>query len=264
MIFMAVGSNYPNNNDFSDQGVIDTGHYNTSGGINGPYSFSGAKFVNYICVSTGQTGSSATLTTSPRFADSITLAAGSFSGVPRSIECPGTITTNSANTSVTGSGTFFHRLTAGDSIMSNQTIIGTISNITSNTALTLTANASSTLSNVGFGALRTNRHWISFGDADGAADSNVFSGIFSAAGSTFFTPLMQHSFISGGVPVLSCGTGNTPGERVDFSLDHERLTKIMGFITSPNLGVINNRAFICFIADNDNYNIGRRGRHLGS
>lgn len=261
MIFMAVSSGNPTRNDFSDQGITDTGHYNTSGGINGPYQFTGAKFVNYINISTGSTVYGV-LNTTPRFADSMTLAAGSLSGVPRAIGCPGTITTNSANTSVTGSGTFFHRLTAGDSIMSNQTIIGTISNITSNTALTLTSNASSTLSNVDFGALRTNRHWMAFGCGDGAADSNVFSGVYSAAGSTFFTPLMQNSFISGGVPVLSCGTGNTPGLR-DGSFNDDRLTFLMGFITSPNLGVINTRSFQLFMADNDNYNIGRRRKFAG-
>jgi hypothetical protein len=115
-------------------------------------------------------------TTSPG-ADSIQLFGGNRSA--DSLYWPGfgTITTNTAGAAVTGSGTFFHRMAPGDKIYrTDNTLIGTISAITSNTALTLTTNAANTNA-AGTSFVHTNpgQYCISYGDQDAAADSVVFS-----------------------------------------------------------------------------------------
>ena len=66
-------------------------------------------------------------------------------GYPGSAVQPGTITTTTSSTAVTGTSTKFSTMhTAGDIIRkADGTIIGTVSSVTSDTALTLTANAAS-------------------------------------------------------------------------------------------------------------------------
>jgi len=90
----------------------------------------------------------------------------------------GTIQTNSAGTAVTGTGTFFYRLAPGFKIyQTNNTLIGTVSTVTSTTALTLTANAVSTLS-AGTSYVYSNQgqYCVSIGDQDGnTGNSTVFS-----------------------------------------------------------------------------------------
>ena len=60
---------------------------------------------------------------------------------------PGTITTNTGSKTVTGVGTGFTVLQAGDSLLTTaDVLIGTVASVTSATQLTLTANATATLS----------------------------------------------------------------------------------------------------------------------
>lgn len=132
-------------------------------------------------------------TTSPG-ADSIQLFGGQRSD--NSLFWPGfgTIQTNSAGTAVTGSGTFFHRLAPGDNLyQTNNTLIGTISAITSNTALTLTSNAANTLpAGTAYVYSNPGQYCISYGDQDAAADSVVFSRMSST--------LIDNARSSGGAP----------------------------------------------------------------
>lgn len=115
-------------------------------------------------------------TTSPG-ADSIQLFGGNRSADSLYWVGPGTIQTNSAGTAVTGSLTFFHRLAPGDKLYrTDNTLIGTISAITTNTALTLTANAANTnAAGTAFVYSNPGQYCISFGDQDAAATSVVFS-----------------------------------------------------------------------------------------
>ena len=116
------------------------------------------------------------VTTSPG-ADSMQLFAGNRSNDSLYWVGPGTIQTNSAGTAVTGSSTFFHRLAPGDKIYrTDNTLIGTISSITSNTALTLTGNAANTnAAGTAFVYSNPGQYCISFGDEDAATTSVVFS-----------------------------------------------------------------------------------------
>ena len=115
-------------------------------------------------------------TTSPG-ADSIQLFGGNRSVDSLYWTGPGTIQTNTAGTAVTGSSTFFHRLAPGDKLYrTDNTLIGTISAITTNTALTLTANAANTnAAGTSFVYSNPGQYCISYGDEDAAADSVVFS-----------------------------------------------------------------------------------------
>jgi hypothetical protein len=110
-------------------------------------------------------------------ADSMQLFGGQRSADSLYWDGPGTIQTNSAGTAVTGSSTFFHRLAPGDKIYTTaNSLIGTISAITTNTALTLTANAASTnAAGTSFVYSNPGQYCISYGDEDAAADSVVFS-----------------------------------------------------------------------------------------
>lgn len=110
-------------------------------------------------------------------ADSIQLFGGSRSADSLYWPGQGTIQTNSAGTAVTGSSTFFHRLAPGDKLYrTDNTLIGTISAITTNTALTLTANAANTnAAGTAFVYSNPGQYCISFGDQDAAATSVVFS-----------------------------------------------------------------------------------------
>jgi len=110
-------------------------------------------------------------------ADSIQLFGGNRSVDSLYWNGPGTITTNTAGTAVTGSSTFFHRLAPGDKIYrTDNTLIGTISAITTNTAMTLTANAANTnAAGTSFVYSNPGQYCISYGDEDAAGTSVVFS-----------------------------------------------------------------------------------------
>lgn len=111
-------------------------------------------------------------------ADCIGFFAGNRSADSLYFNGTGTIQTNSAGTAVTGTGTFFYRLAPGFKIyQTDNTLIGTVSTVTSTTALTLTANATSTLA-AGTSYVYSNQgqYCVSIGDQDGnAGNSTVFS-----------------------------------------------------------------------------------------
>jgi len=111
-------------------------------------------------------------------ADCIGLFAGNRSADSLYFNAAGTIQTNSAGTAVTGTGTFFYRLAPGFKIyQTDNTLIGTVSTVTSTTALTLTANAVSTLA-AGTSYVYSNQgqYCVSIGDQDGnTGNSTVFS-----------------------------------------------------------------------------------------
>ncbi len=115
-------------------------------------------------------------TTSPG-ADSVQLFGGNRSNDSLYWFGPGTIQTVSSGTAVTGSSTFFHRLAPGDKIYrTDNTLIGTISAITTNTAMTLTANAANTnAAGTSFVYSNPGQYCISYGDEDAAGTSVVFS-----------------------------------------------------------------------------------------
>jgi hypothetical protein len=110
-------------------------------------------------------------------ADSVQLFGGNRSVDSLYWDGIGTITTNTAGTAVTGSSTFFHRLAPGDKIYrTDNTLIGTISAITTNTAMTLTANAANTnAAGTSFVYSNPGQYCISYGDEDDAGTSVVFS-----------------------------------------------------------------------------------------
>jgi hypothetical protein len=171
MMFMALKSSTPT--DFALMPLstpTGTGNSFTGTGSTGfvPKTIIGA--------ATNCTAFDTRVTTSPG-ADSIQLFGGNRSVDSLYWNGPGTITTNTAGTAVTGSSTFFHRLAPGDKIYrTDNTLIGTISAITTNTAMTLTANAANTnAAGTSFVYSNPGQYCISFGDEDAAADSVVFS-----------------------------------------------------------------------------------------
>ena len=155
------------------------------------------------------------VTTSPG-ADSMQLFGGNRSADSLYWNGPGTIQTNSAGTAVTGSSTFFHRLAPGDKLYrTDNTLIGTISTITSNTALTLTANAANTnAAGTSFVYSNPGQYCISFGDQDAAATSVVFSRMSS--------DLIDLARSSGGTPssldvALLTDFDTRPGFNLNFT-----------------------------------------------
>lgn len=183
-------------------------------------------------------------TTSPG-ADSIQLFGGNRS--VDSLYWPGlgTIQTNSAGTAVTGSSTFFHRLAPGDKLYrTDNTLIGTISAITTNTALTLTANAANTnAAGTAYVYSNPGQYCISYGDEDAAADSVVFSRMSSK------------------IVDMARSSANTPS-----SIDVASLTDFdsrngfnLNFTTASGSS---RKGWILAIKNNENANQGRRRKHL--
>jgi hypothetical protein len=227
--------------------------------MGGPVTFTPSGFsqrsINYIGASSAASGNN-TINRTSTYADSIQLIAGDIFSSPPTFTLPGTITTNSAGTAVTGSSTFFHRVASGDSLVSlGNTIIGTIASITSNTALTLTANAASTYpAGTQFGVIRNNHNYINFGDQPNAADSNVFSSVHN------FDNFFAHvAYVSGGVPTIGVGVSYYSPTDVysDRSFTWRGYTPT-GYTASPF-----KQFWALQIADDENYNEARRGKHLG-
>jgi hypothetical protein len=170
MMFMALKSSTPT--DFSLMS------FSSPTGTGDSFTGTGATFIPkcIIGAATNATTYGTRVTTSPG-ADSIQLFGGNRSADSLYWDGPGTITTNTAGTAVTGSSTFFHRLAPGDKIYrTDNTLIGTISAITTNTAMTLTANAANTnAAGTSFVYSNPGQYCISFGDQSAATDSVVFS-----------------------------------------------------------------------------------------
>jgi hypothetical protein len=108
----------------------------------------------------------------------------------RNITGTGTITSNTANTSVTGTGTsFLSQLCAADTLYDlNYRLIGTVSSILSNTVLTLQANASITVSGSTFAFFKPQQYSLSYGNVDGSgAGNDAMRGRVSTNGIVSFT-----------------------------------------------------------------------------
>jgi hypothetical protein len=243
MIFMAIGTG--NTRNF---GLMSLGISGTLGN-----SITGARFKNYIGASTAATTPNVINRTAFN-ADSIQLFGGLCYPVPKTLTLAGTIQTNSAGTAVTGSGTFFHRVASGDSIVSiGNTLIGTISTVTSNTALTLTANAVATYpAGTQFGIQKWNSAYIiNFGDQPNAADSVVFSGMFN-----YRLTFNRIAYSSGGTPGL--------GISANYQSITDRSFNVGSVNPAGNPQPTGGSRFSWWlgIAENENYNEGRRGKHL--
>jgi hypothetical protein len=178
-------------------------------------------------------------------ADSIGLFGGNRSADSLYFDGTGTIQTNSAGTAVTGTGTFFYRLAPGFKIyQTNNTLIGTVSTVTSSTALTLTANAASTLA-AGTSYVYSNQgqYCVSIGDQDGNTGNST---VFSRMASTLI-----HT---------SSGTGATylRGSLSDFDTRN-------GFnLNFTTVDATARKGWILAFKDTDNANQGRRRKQLGS
>lgn len=248
MIFMAIGTG----NTFNFSLVTHTIRNNAGQTFGG--GFGGARYKNYIGASTAATTNNI-INRTAFYADSIQLFGGLCFPLSKTLTQAGTIQTNSAGTAVTGSGTFFHRAASGDSIVSiGNTLIGTISTVTSNTAVTLTANAAATYpAGTEFGINRyTPSSIINFGDQPSATDSVVFSAMHN-----FQTTFNQIAYSSGGTPGMGIST--------QFTTLNDRRWDITSRVAAgnPQLGTNADRnSWWLAIAENENYNEGRRGKHL--
>jgi hypothetical protein len=98
----------------------------------------------------------------------------------------GTLTSSTANATLTGTGTSFFRMAPGFKIYSlaNQ-LIGTVSTVTSATSITLAANAAITQTpTAGWVWSDSGEYCLSYGDNDGAPTSVVHSRVSTTAFTT--------------------------------------------------------------------------------
>ena len=110
-------------------------------------------------------------------ADSIQVFAGFATSETKYYPGFGTLTSSTANATLTGTGTSFYRLSPGDKVYNTDySLIGTISSVSSNSSATLTANAAITVSpTASFVYTIPGQYCISFGDEDGSTGSKCFS-----------------------------------------------------------------------------------------
>ena len=239
MCFMALKTNTPT--DFSLMA------FSSPTGTGNSFTGTGATFRPkcIIGAATNCTVFGTRQTTSPG-ADSIQLFGGGRSA--DSLYWPGfgTIQSVTTGTAVTGSASFFHRLAPGDKLYrTDNTLIGTISAITSNTALTLTANAANTnAAGTAYVYSNPGQYCISFGDEDAAGASVVFS-------------RMSSNIID-----MARSSADTPS-----SIDVALLTDFDGrngynlnFTTASGSS---RKGFILAMKDTDDANQGRRRKQVG-
>jgi len=119
-----------------------------------------------------------TRTTTPPNADGIAVFSGNRSNDSLYLNGSGTITTSTANATVTGVATEFFRLAPGDRIYQvDGTLIGTVSTCASKTSMTLVANSAATLTGASYVYSNPGQYCIGFGCSDASNPMNVFSGI---------------------------------------------------------------------------------------
>ena len=101
----------------------------------------------------------------------------------------GTITSDTANATVTGVGTsFLHQLCPLDIIYNlNYQLIGTVSSVASNTSLTLVANAAITVAGSSFVFEKPQQYSMAYGAEDGQNSGTNARGRFSDSAITSFT-----------------------------------------------------------------------------
>ncbi len=92
----------------------------------------------------------------------------------KNITGTGTITSNTANTSVSGTGTsFLSQLGASDELYDlDYRLVGIVSSITSNTALILQSNASITVTDSTYAFLKSQQFSLSYGNVDASGAGN--------------------------------------------------------------------------------------------
>jgi hypothetical protein len=108
----------------------------------------------------------------------------------KNITGTGTITSNAANTSVSGTGTsFLSELGATDTLYDlNFRLVGIVSSITSNTALILQSNASTTVTSSAYEFQKSQQFSLSYGNVDNSAAGNdAMRGRVSTNGIVSFT-----------------------------------------------------------------------------
>ena len=133
---------------------------------------------NVTTYNTRQTGSPG--------ADCISFFAASRTADSKYFPGLGTLTSSTANATLTGTGTSFFRMAPGFKIYSlaNQ-LIGTVSTVTSATSITLAANAAITQSpTAGWVWSDSGEYCLSYGDNDGAGSSAVHSRFSTTAFTT--------------------------------------------------------------------------------
>lgn len=179
-------------------------------------------------------------TTSPG-ADSMQFFGGNRSNDSLYFDGVGTISASTASATVTGTGTSFYRYAPGFKLYTtDNSLIGTISTVGSQTSITLTANSAINVS-AGSGFVYSNQgqYCISFGDEDAAGTSVVFSQM------------------SGKLLSLSRSSGDTPSNLVDANLvDFDSRP---GFTLNYTLANASARkGWILAFKDTDNANEARR------
>lgn len=152
---------------------------------------------------------------------------------PPYIDAGGTISSTSGSLNVTGTATTFAYLAQGMSIyQSNGTLVGIVSTITSNTALTLATTAPSTLSSVSYSYKQSGQYVLFWGQQDALnAATNVHSGIADSFGVMYTNT---------GTPATSfVGTLNNPDTRNGYEINFTTVNanyRARGFV----VGVKNN------------------------
>jgi hypothetical protein len=150
---------------------------------------------------------------------------------PPNMDGGGTISTTSGSLNVTGSGTTFSYLAEGMSIyQTNNTLVGIVSTITSNTALTLKTTAPSSLSSVSYTYKQSGQYVLFWGQQDALnGNTNVHSGIADSFGVMYTNT---------GTPATSIvGTLNNPDTRNGYEINYSTVNanyRARGFVVAVN------------------------------
>jgi hypothetical protein len=109
--------------------------------------------------------------------ESVNLFASEANEAPYNVGA-GSITSNTGSSSVSGTGTTFKQFNYGDILYSTSNqIIGTVSSVTNDTSLTLTASATTAVTSAGYNYYCPRQFCLTFGEADNVTPTNVFSKI---------------------------------------------------------------------------------------
>jgi hypothetical protein len=157
---------------------------------------------------------------------------------PPNMDGGGTISTTSGSLNVTGSGTTFSYLAEGMSIyQSDNTLVGIVSTVSSNTAITLTTTAPSTLSSVSYTYKQSGQYVIFWGQQDALnGNTNVHSGIADSFGVMYTNT---------GTPATSfVGNLNNPDTRNGYEINYSTVNanyRARGFVVTVNDNTIKRR-----------------------
>ena len=170
--FMALKTNSP-----TDFALVDLSTNTTTGNVFTGLGSSGFIPDVVIGAATNCSVDNTRDTNSPG-CDTISLFAGNQTNHSVFYNGTGTITTSTANQSVTGVSTEFLRFAPGYILyQTDGTLIGTVSTVASKTSLTFVANSAATLSGVSYLYTQPGQYCASFGASDRATTTQVFSGV---------------------------------------------------------------------------------------